>query len=139
MIVKIDWKKEKLENQVDIQKLFRQGHRGCLKKNSVLRNRARFGTSKCDSYSAYISLGNIIYNSLLQYINDGSKRILREDWEEIYQVAKWIKDFTDTDSWDEFAKVGKDAVQRRKEFRRKKRNFKSAMSWLTKNWQGLWW
>lgn len=114
----------------------------CKKKKSQIRDRAKYGVSRCDAFSFHHSVGHILSNALFQYVADGKQAIMRDDWDIIEKHAKAIKDFADADSWDKRTTSdwgGKSAMTIMFEYEEKEQAWREAMFWLTENWKGLWW
>lgn len=109
----------------------------CRRQKSNEKQRVRYGTCRCDSYTYSLTFGLILANSLFQYVADARMIIVQEDsyWELIEKHADAIKDFAESDSWDELSK--EKGVKTK--YLRKKKEFKQAMRWLSDNWVGLWW
>lgn len=109
----------------------------CCKRlaKSRLKARARYGVSKCDAYGLYTYLSQVLSNSLFRYVQDGSKRIVREDWELIEKHAQAIRDFGLTDSWDSASSD----IEKKAAFNKKEKAFKEAMKWIADEFHGLWW
>lgn len=100
-----------------------------------LKDRVKYGTCMCDSFSMCYTLGNVIANYLFQYLADAKGTIVREDWDIIEKHAIAIREYTEADSWD----LCSDKVKKRYDYLEKERKWREAMFWLTENWQGLWW
>lgn len=99
------------------------------------KDRAKYGTCRCDSYSLCYTLAIVIANSLYQYIADAKDMILREDWEIIEQHADAIMEWANANSID----IVSEDVTERFEYLEKERKWREAMHWLTEGWEGLWW
>jgi len=93
--------------------------------------RTRYGTCRCDCYSLDYTLGIVISNYLYQYLADGKSYIIRNDWDKIEKCAKDIRNYAETDKWDE--------LLIKKEFDVKRKKFKESLDWLYENWSSLWW
>jgi len=121
----------------------------CTKKKCVeqtLKNRGRFGTSYCDTYSLSSSLPVIMANALTAYAHYASKAIIRKDLPEIKRHAKAMYDWANADSWDSLPPPANTTKQKCKEYikrntahAKKEKAWKEAMTWLTNNMAGLWW
>ena len=107
----------------------------CCENKQPDRDRARYGTSRCDSYGLAYRLAVIIANNLFQYLADAKPRIVRDDWDILEKHAQAIVEFYEADSWDELSKE----PQKRRAYKQKQKAFVAAMSYLVKNWEGLWW
>ena len=105
------------------------------KKKRPNNDRMKYGTCSCDGYSFCYTVGNVLANALLQYVADGSQRIVRDDWEIIEKHARSIKAFAEADSWDGLDKEPKIVLA----YSKKEKDFKKALLWLSNNWNGLWW
>ena len=106
----------------------------CNKKRSE-KDRAKYGVSRCDTYSFSWTVGRILSNALYQYLADAKPRIIRDDWNIIEKHAKAIREYAESDSWDELSKER--GVKQA--YKKKEKEWKEAMDWLTKNWTSLWW
>lgn len=107
----------------------------CCERKKPDNERAKYGTSRCDSFSLHYRLGMIIANNLFQYIADAKDKIVRDDWDIIERYAQAIMDFSAADGWDLLSKDSK--VKRA--YKLKDKNWRQAMDWLAKNWGSLWW
>ena len=107
----------------------------CCKNKKADKERAKFGTSRCDSYGFSYRVATILTNNLFQYLADAKRRIVRNDWDIIEKHAQAIRDFADADSWDFLSKEKGIKTA----YLTKEKNWKQAMSWLAENWKGLWW
>lgn len=109
----------------------------CKKKKSREKDRVKYGTCSCDSFSLCWTLGLVIHNYLIQYAHDASRIIyMKEDYkDEIVENAEIIKRYAEADNWDLLSKE-KEVV---KEYKKKRKEFEKAMKWLIDNWEGLWW
>ena len=99
------------------------------------KDRMKYGTCSCDSFSLRYTLGIVMSNYLYQYIADAKGTIIREDWDIIEKHADAIRDYAEADSF----YVASDKVSERFEYLGKERKWREAMFWLTENWEGLWW
>ena len=106
----------------------------CNKKQPQ-KDRAKFGTCRCDSYSFCHTVGQVLANALYQYLADAKDRIVREDWDVIEKHANAIQEYIEADSWD----MGNKDAEIRWQYIEKERKWREAMFWLTENWQSLWW
>ena len=112
----------------------------CKRKKSNTKNRIKYGTCDCDTFSLCHTLGLVMANSLFQYIKCAKQIIIRDDWGVIEKHAKAIKEYATSDSWlkhsDEKDKKGisLSILQDKKEIA-----WRKAMFWLQENWQSLWW
>lgn len=109
----------------------------CKRTKSARRERGKYGTCRCDSYSLDYNLGVIMSNALFQYIADSKMAIMRDDWALLEKHAKAIRDYSTVDSWDNLCEDKE--RDKRFEFYKKEREWREAMYWLMENWQGLWW
>lgn len=109
----------------------------CCKRGekSRLKARAKYGVSRCDACGLYGYLGQVLSNSLFQYVKDGKERIVREDWDLIEKHAQAIRDFGLADNWDSISSDEKVKLA----FGKKEKAFKEAMKWVTDEFQTLWW
>lgn len=114
----------------------------CKKKKSQIRDRGKYGTCRCDSYTFHWKVGNILANCLFQYLADAKNAIEcdKEHWDTIEKHAQAIRDYANANSDDAFlsSSIVVD-IDRKKQYRKKEKAWKEAMSWLTKNWNDLWW
>lgn len=109
----------------------------CRKRISREKERAKYGTCACDTYSMNYTLAIVLSNYLYQYLANASQAIKEEDsyWQELEAHAGAIRAFAEADSWDLMSKEkGVKAAYLKKE-----RAFKKALAWLGNNWHGLWW
>jgi len=107
----------------------------CRRQKSNDKNRIKFGTCRCDSYSLHYTLGNVMANYLYQYLADCKHFIIREDWDIIEKHAEAIREYTEADSWDSLSK--EKGVK--SAYLKKEKAWREAMKWLTKEWNSLWW
>ena len=105
------------------------------KRKQPQKDRAKYGTCRCDGYSFCWSVGLVLSNALYQYITDAKQIIIREDFDIIEKHADAIRDYAEADSMD----IGDDDINVRWNHLEKERKWREAMHWLTENWQGLWW
>ena len=108
----------------------------CKSKKSQLKDRSKYGVSRCDTFSMDNSLALIMSNALFSYVAVARENIMERDeyWETIIKHAEAIKEYADIDFYDSF---GKKEVKA--EYRRKVKAWKEAMNWLRDNWGSLWW
>jgi len=107
----------------------------CKNQKSNEKRRIKYGTSKCDTFGLCQTLGEVMHNSLIGYVADGSQGIIRDDWETIEKHAIAIKEYSEADSWDELNQEFKV----RNAYQQKQRAFREALFWLGENWPSLWW
>ena len=119
--------KKYLKKRVDI--------RCDCKKKRPPKDRIKYGTCSCDSFSMSYTLAVVIANSLYQYIADAKEIIVRKDWDIIEKHADAIMEWSETDNFE----LCSDKVEYRYAYTEKERKWREAMFWLTENWQGLWW
>lgn len=105
------------------------------KKKQPPKDRVKYGTCKCDSFSMSYTLAIVIANSLYQYIADAKDEIKRDDWDIIEKHAIAIREYAEADGFD----IVSDKIKDRFDYLKKERKWREAMFWLTENWQGLWW
>lgn len=105
------------------------------KKAKQIKDRAKFGTCRCDAYSFHYSVGQVLANALYQYLADAKEHIIREDWEVLEKHADAIQEYVDADDFE--IVVGD--VEKRYQYLKKEKAWREAMHWLTENWQSLWW
>ena len=113
----------------------------CNSKRSE-KDRAKYGVSRCDSYSFSWSVGIILSNALYQYLADAKPKIVRDDWDIIEKHANAIREYTEADSWDKMTTSDdgkKTAITRMIDYEKKEQAWREAMFWLTENWISLWW
>ena len=113
----------------------------CNSKRSE-KDRAKYGVSRCDSFSFSWSVGIILSNALYQYLADAKPKIIRDEWDIIEKHAKAIREYAKADSWDKIATTrdgDKSATTRIIEYNAKEKAWREAMFWLTENWTSLWW
>lgn len=107
----------------------------CNRRKTKEKDRAKFGTCSCDSYSMSFTLAIVISNYIYQYLAECKEYIIREDWDILEQCAKDIRKYVKADSWDSFSKNRKV----KSEYKKKEIAFKKSMKYLVDNWQALWW
>ena len=106
------------------------------------KDRAKFGTCRCDGFSFSSTVADVLANALFQYIADASQHIIRpqEDWETMERHAKAIREYAEVDNWDLLSdRKNKDGVCVSTLYLKKESKWREAMFWLTENWQTLWW
>jgi hypothetical protein len=111
-----------LKKRIDV----RCSCKGASKRNSE-KDRIKFGTSKCDSFSLNYTLNMVISNYLYQYLADAKEAIIRDDWEDIEKCANAIRSYATIDKWDGCSYEGN------------LKEYKDSMEWLTNNMPSLWW
>lgn len=110
----------------------------CKRQKSRMKERAKYGICSCDTYTFHYSVGLILANALYQYIVDSGHLIKEREkgWnKKIEWVATAIKEYSTADSWDEIS----DSSDTRYNYRKKEKDFREAMFWLSEHWQYLWW
>lgn len=107
----------------------------CKKQKSNEKDRVKYGTCRCDSFSMDYTLGHIIANSLYEYIAHAKVSIIREDFEILEKHAESIRNYIEADSLDGISKEKGVKI----EFLKKEKEFKKAMKYITDNWHSLWW
>jgi len=110
------------------------------KKNE--NDRIKYGTCRCDSYSLNTTLGNVIANSLFQYIAIASQIIERDDFDIIEKHARAIREYSNADIWDKYIikkENAEDELTPNYAYELKERAWREAIFWLQENWPSLWW
>lgn len=108
----------------------------CKKKKSQLRDRVKYGTCICDSFS-FFQFGNILANALYQYLADAKELIIRDDFDIIERHAKAIRGYVNADPWDLVITDKKDN-QKSSEYLKKRESLEGSNVLAYRKLESLW-